>query len=134
MKTEKWIYRITNVCLVFLIFLYFVIILFQRNGWQIECVFYKYMHMYCPGCGGTRAFLSFMELKWGKSFCYHPFVPYSIILMLSFSASNSIEKISKGRFRIGMHFHDWYLYVGLAIILLNFLMKNVLLMQGIAMK
>jgi len=134
MKRDKWIFCFTNIVLVLLVFIFFLLYLFRDLPLlQTECTFYRILGYYCPGCGGTRAFKAFMHGRWFQSLWYHPFVPYSILLMLCYSASNWIEKLSKGKIRIGIRFHDWYLYAGLVLIVVNFIVKNILLYNGIAM-
>lgn len=48
--------------------------------------------------------------------------------------SQTIEKASRGKLAIGMHYRDLYLWIALAIIILNCLIKNVILaVSGIAL-
>lgn len=49
------------------------------------CFWYSHFGIYCPGCGGTRAFENLLYGNFLLSLIYHPFVIYSLsILILSF--------------------------------------------------
>lgn len=45
--------------------------------------------------------------------------------MPAFMISHTIEYPSKGKFKIGMPYTDWYLYIAIAIILIQWVVKNV---------
>lgn len=60
-------------------------------------------------------------------FFYHPIVVYTAVFFGWFMLSQTIEKASRGRFAIGMHYRDIYLWIALAIVLLNWLVKNLVL-------
>ena len=69
-----------------------------------------------------------------RSFFYHPIVVYTAVFFGWFMLSQTIEKASRGRLAIGMHYRDIYLWIALAIVLLNWLVKNlVLAVFGIAL-
>lgn len=58
-----------------------------------------------------------------KSFCYHPLVPYCGLLVLLFAASRLLYAVTKNP-RLRLPWNDGYVYVGIGIIVLNFLVKN----------
>ena len=69
-----------------------------------------------------------------RSFFYHPIVVYTAVFFGWFMLSQTIEKASRGHFAIGMHYRDIYLWIALAIVLLNWLVKNLFLaVFGIAL-
>lgn len=43
----------------------------------VECIYLKYFHIICPGCGMTRAIRALTGLKFVEAFSYHPMV-YSL--------------------------------------------------------
>lgn len=88
------------------------------------CMLHLITGYYCPGCGGTRAVYFLLRGHVLRSFCYHPIVLYSVVIGEWFMISQTIERISRGRFRIGMHVREIYLWAGLGIIVVNFLIKN----------
>lgn len=91
------------------------------------CMLHLLTGYYCPGCGGTRAVLSLLNAKPLQSFLYHPFVLYAAVIGGWFMISQTVERISGGRIRIGMHFREIYLWIALGLIVLNFLLKNMAL-------
>ncbi|MBO5371552.1 MAG: DUF2752 domain-containing protein [Lachnospiraceae bacterium] len=93
----------------------------------IPCLFYNITGLYCPGCGGTRAVLSLVQGEILLSFFYHPLVLYTIIVYLWFMISHTIEKISRGRWLIGMQYRDGYLWIALLILIVNIAVKDIAL-------
>ena len=98
------------------------------------CVLHNLTGYYCPGCGGTRAIHALLHGHIVRSFFYHPIVVYTAVFFGWFMLSQTIEKASRGRLAIGMHYRDIYLWIALAIVLLNWLVKNLFLaVFGIAL-
>lgn len=89
------------------------------------CLLYQYFGVYCPGCGGSRAVKALLSGNVTASLFYHPFVPYAALVFGIFMFSQTLEFVSRGRIR-GVRFHPWFLYVGLFIIAVNCLLKNIL--------
>lgn len=91
------------------------------------CSFKSIVGIYCPGCGGTRAVAYFVSGHWIKSFIYHPFVPYCGILYIIFMTRGTLAFFSKEKYKY-MKFRNGYIYFGIAIILTQFVIKDVLLL------
>lgn len=91
------------------------------------CVFHRLTGYYCPGCGGTRAVYALLAGKPVLSFIYHPFVLYGSIVGGWFMISQTVERVSRGRIKIGMHFREIYIWIALALIIANCLVKNLAL-------
>ena len=88
------------------------------------CLFHRLTGLYCPGCGGTRAVrLLFTGHIW-KSFLYHPGVLFAAVLYLWFMVSQTIERFSNGKLKVGLPYSDKFLYWEMAVILLQCLIKN----------
>ncbi len=51
-----------------------IIILINYGYMSIECPIYKIFHLYCPGCGITRAIISITKFNFYQAFRYNPFV------------------------------------------------------------
>lgn len=92
------------------------------------CMLHALTGYYCPGCGGTRAVRALLAGHLIRSFICHPIVPLTGALAGWFMVSQTIEHISKGRLRIGMHVRDIHLWGVLGIIVVNFLVKNLALL------
>ncbi len=99
--------------------------IFHIRFLTLPCLIHKWTGYYCPGCGGTRAFLELLKGHFITSFFYHPVVLYGGVLYACFMVSHTIEYLSKGKFKIGIPYTDWYLYIAIAIILLQWVVKNV---------
>ena len=100
--------------------------------YMLPCLFYVTSGNYCPGCGGTRAVLALLRGDIFASLYYHPVVLYLIVFGGWFMISQTIEKLSRGKLAIGMHFRMVYVWVAIAIVTVNFLWKNaVLIITGI---
>ena len=98
------------------------------------CLLHSATGLYCPGCGGTRAVKALLRGRLLLSLFYHPFVPYTAFVGGWFMLSQTIERLSRGKLRIGMHYRDLYLWLALAIVLVNCLAKNlVLILCGVAL-
>lgn len=100
---------------------------------RIPCFFTAVLGLYCPGCGGTRALSALLHGHFLKAIWYHPFVPYFAVIYLGFLLTQGLQRLGVKGVR-GWKFHDWYLWVGLVILALNFAVKNILRLRfGILM-
>ena len=59
-----------------------------------------------------------------RSFCYHPLVLYTVAVGGWFMISQTTERLTRGRIRIGLRFREIYIWIALGIILINFVVKN----------
>lgn len=91
-----------------------------------DCFVRTYSGIICPGCGGTRAFFTFLQGRFVASFCYHPVVPYMGIIYIVFMFRGLLHFFSKGNYSF-MKFRMMYIYIGIAITILQFLVKNICL-------
>lgn len=90
-----------------------------------ECTVHKFLGLYCPGCGGTRAVIALLHGELLKSAWYHPFVMYTVLMYAWFMISHTLEKLHVPLIK-GMLFKTWIMYGMLVMIGLNFVLKNVL--------
>lgn len=128
-EPEKVLYVIGWILLVFFILLFFVLRgLSNRYAFfSMPCVYYELLGMYCPGCGGTRSMLALLSGNLGKSILYHPFVPYLLIFSGVFMVSQTLRVISKDRIP-GIKFRMVYIYIGVILLILQWIVKNILLL------
>lgn len=127
-KDEKMLYWILAGCFAVLVVLY---VLWQTCDWTIHlpmCAMLRYTGLYCPGCGGTRAFASLMKGQWMAAVYFHPIVPYGAAIGSWYLISHTLEYISKGKWEIGMRYRDIYIYLAVALIFLNWMVKNMILL------
>lgn len=90
-----------------------------------KCFLYQYFGIYCPGCGGSRALKALLEGKIFESFYSHPIILYTVIIYMVFMISQTLHYIFPSKVK-GIHFHEWFLYGALVVIVINFLVKNIL--------
>lgn len=95
----------------------------------------KMLHVRCTHiqativrCGGTRATFALLHGHLIRSFVLHPFVPYTAVFGGWFMLSQTLQRISRGRLHIGMHFRPLYMWLALAIIVVNCIVKNMLIL------
>ena len=92
---------------------------------RVPCFFSTRLGIYCPGCGGSRSVSALLHGEFLKAVWYHPLVPYGAVIGGGFL-------VTQGLYRLGLHFvrpwrfHNWYLYGAVAILVCNFLIKNML--------
>lgn len=97
----------------------------------LPCTLYTVAGLYCPGCGGTRAVNFLLHGQLYQSFVYHPVVPYTGILVLCYMLSHTLSILTKGRVK-AMLFRPIYFYIMIGIILVNWIVKDALiLVKGI---
>lgn len=93
---------------------------------KMPCMFHAMTGLYCPGCGGTRAVKALLRGDVWLSFCYHPLVPYMALVGVIFLVSYAIY-LKTGKEQFHLYLGNSWIYVGLALIVLNFVVKNFLL-------
>ena len=91
------------------------------------CTLYKWTGFYCPGCGGTRAVNAILNGDWISAVFFHPFVPYTLLIGTWFMLTQTIEKITYGKIQIALHFRMIYVWIAIALIAINFIWKNAML-------
>ena len=92
-----------------------------------SCAIYDHFGIYCPGCGCTRAFLELIHLNIFKSIYYNPAVFYALAMSLLFIITQTIDRIFKFKKHI-MPYTNAYLYIGIVILFLNWIVRNILLL------
>ena len=96
------------------------------NG-QMPCVFQELTGLYCPGCGGTRALKALLKGDVITSILYHPLILYVVFVAVLFAFSYLIYAKTKNP-KFHLHFDNKYAYIGIGIIVINFVIKNYYLM------
>ena len=96
-------------------------------GIKDPCFFKVYLHIYCPGCGGTRAVDAFLHGHFVQSFLYHPFIIYVFALFLMYFIPATYTFIMKRDGKLHYKFHIAPLWVLLGIIVIHFIGRNILL-------
>lgn len=94
------------------------------------CILHTITGYYCPGCGGTRALIYFLQGCIIKSFIYHPVVPYVGIPGIWLIISHTLYHFQKkhNSFIRPLTIKPAYIYVGIIILFLQCVIKNMLLL------
>lgn len=92
------------------------------------CVFHEMLHLYCPGCGGTRAVYALLRFDLVESFGCHPFVLFVAGILLEYYIGAVITLIRNNGKRY-YYLRTWFCYVALGIVVVNFILRNILLVR-----
>lgn len=86
------------------------------------CLFHVVTGAYCPGCGGTRAFLALLQGRVADSIRLNPLVPYMAVCIPSFLLYRFYCMQKKKALRPAV----WMtvLFTGIVILVVNFVVKN----------
>lgn len=98
----------------------------QKKIFSLPCIFWELTGYYCPGCGGTRACAALFRGEIVRSFLCHPVVVYTAVVFAWYMISHTIEYLTRGRLAVGMRYRDLYLYLAAAIILIQWVVRNLL--------
>ena len=129
---KDWTYIFVFTITVLIIFLAtFYITFFDKIIKIPECAVFKNLGIYCPGCGATRAVYSLYNGDVLKSIYYNPIIMYILIILLLYLITEGICKITKKENKFIIKDVSVYIYYGLAILLINWVIKLAILFQGI---
>ena len=94
-----------------------------------RCGLLEYLHLYCPACGGTRAFAALISFDIPSSLKYNPVVLMTAALLVIYEVM-MIKHLIKGGDR-ELFIKPWMVFVFLGIWLAYSIVRNVLLFNGI---
>lgn len=124
-KAKKFYFIICALVLLFFISLFFYHYFgFKLTGHLKPCMFNYLLHIYCPGCGGTRAMDYFLHGQFIKSFLSNPAVLYLVGLFLSYFLPATYSFIIKRNGKVYYKFHPFSLYFFIVEIILFFIIRN----------
>lgn len=92
---------------------------------KVPCFFSNVLGIYCPGCGGTRAVYALMHGRFLESIWCHPLVFYGAVIGGGFMLTQGLHRLGI-KYIKPWKYHDWYLYGAMAVLVCNFLVKNLL--------
>lgn len=98
--------------------------LYIRQG--LPCLFHLLTGLYCPGCGGTRAVKYLLQGQILKSLQYHPLVVYVVVVAGIAVLGHWLAGVCEQP-RLRMKNYDRYVYIGIGVIAVNWILKNYLL-------
>lgn len=126
--TEHVLYWIGIWCLLGIGLVYVVIYyIAQTTGNQslLQCKMKVFFGIPCPGCGGTRALWNLCHGRILKAIYYNAFAVYSAVWCGVYFVSQTIKRILAcfGRQINGMKFYDSLLYIAIAVLIVQYLLK-----------
>ncbi|MDO4315779.1 MAG: DUF2752 domain-containing protein [Oscillospiraceae bacterium] len=90
------------------------------------CWFYRSWHVYCPGCGGTRAVTALAHGRLLEALYYHPAVPVTAVLAAVYLSSQTVRRLRGGRGWALRYDVRWPRLL-MALLLANCVLRNLLL-------
>lgn len=127
-RLEEELYRLGLICLAVAV-VGIPLFHFYMSGKDFPrsiCLFSLFFGLYCPGCGGTRSVTALLHGHLFQALWYHPLVPYMAGIYLVYMLSWTVAKLHLFGIKKGMKYRSGYLYGMVAIIAINFILKNVL--------
>lgn len=95
----------------------------------LPCVFLQVTHLYCPGCGGTRAFMALLHGHLVQSLRFNPAILLGLAVICYYEAGVMVTILRND----GKCYYDRKgipLYLYLAVIIIFAVVRNVLLVTS----
>ena len=90
-----------------------------------RCWIWGHWHVYCPGCGGTRALTALARGQLGQALRYHPPVLVTLFLAAAYLLTQTVWRL-RGRRGWTLHYRPWWPALLVGLFLVNCLVRNVL--------
>lgn len=122
---QRIYYASTALLLTGLLFAIFCDVTDWHAALSSPCFLNRYCHLYCPGCGGTRAAFALLHGKVISSILYNPIPLYFEGLFLYYYIGTTLAVCSKGRkvyFKPGW----WMVVIFVLLLVWTFGIRNVL--------
>lgn len=131
-KTQKALYTaaliFTGCCTIGLLF--FHVMGYTAETFLPGCYLYRLTGYYCPGCGGTRAIRALLRGNVPAAIWLHPFVAYAFFMFFLFLCTYTLHYAFPKRSLPRLRLRPLYFYAAIAMILVNWMLKNILIYLG----
>ena len=111
-----------------------VAVFLKQHGKEISlstrsCFFPAFLHLYCPGCGGTRALRYLLKGNLISSFLAHPIVLYLLIIYVQCLGMSFYDVFldKSGTWHVKVYM--WQIWGILLIVVGTFLFRNALMLM-----
>lgn len=126
-ELDYYIYYSLLITVIVLTLLYLIFIFFIKDYSIFYCFIYEHFHIYCPGCGATRAFIALTKGNIIQSIIYNPLVFYAIATTGIYLIAQTIDRIFKRKKHL-IKYNNKYIYIGIIIAIGNCIIRNILLL------
>ena len=100
--------------------------MWEGDGEKISvCLTVRYLKLYCPACGCTRALWSLMHLDIPSAFVYSPFLTVAAAVFI-YCDSRAAVSLVRGRGGL-CYLRPWMSVLLLIVLIVSFVMRNILL-------
>ena len=90
-----------------------------------RCWVWEHWHVYCPGCGGTRALIALARGQLGAALRYHPPVVVTLALAGAYLLAQTMWRL-RGRRGWVLRYRSWWPAALMVLFLANCLVRNAL--------
>ena len=90
-----------------------------------RCWVWEHWHVYCPGCGGTRALIALAHGQIGEALRCHLPVVAALALAAAYLLTQTVWRL-RGRRGWTLHYRPWWTALLVGLFLVNCLARNVL--------
>jgi hypothetical protein len=125
-KRSLYLFLIINISVITVSLIYNF--LFEKNIVG-SCSFHDLLGFYCPGCGGSRSLNALLSFNFIKSFVFYPAIPVTSLIILYVDVLLFMSFIKNRNFLTLIR--KWMFISVCAVIILNFIIRNILLLSGI---
>ena len=94
-----------------------------------QCISVPMLHLYCPACGGTRAFQSLLQFDLLSSLKYNPIVPVGAVGFAAYEVYMLVFLIKRAERKV--FFNRPVFIVTMALWVIYFIIRNLLLFFGV---
>ena len=92
-----------------------------------RCWVWEHWHVYCPGCGGTRALIALARGHVAEALYVHPPVTVALGLAAGYLLSQTVWRL-RGRRGWVLRYRPWWPAALVGLFLLNCALRNILLL------
>lgn len=120
------LFILVNAAVVFAAVAY--VLIFYSEEAPITCRFKEVLHIYCPGCGGTRAVYYLLRFDFIGSFLANPAVLCTSLILADLDVRALLSLITNNP-KAFTNFKSKVFLLIPAILILNFVIRNILLWE-----
>ena len=92
-----------------------------------HCLFSQTLHLYCPGCGGTRAVQALLAGDIADSFLSNPLPIYALVMLIRIWIPLLHNVVTKDETRVWKVLANWEAWGILVVVFGLFIVRNIVL-------